>query len=73
MQHTLAADTNGGFDWINAAAASGNNTINLTTGSCIIANTALTITTPANIENATGGEGNDIITGNASSTNLRVG
>ena len=63
-------DTDGGEDMVNAAAASGNSTINLATGSATISGTGLTISNPGNIENLTGGEGNDTLTGNASANKL---
>ncbi|KAF0190269.1 MAG: hypothetical protein FD165_2810, partial [Gammaproteobacteria bacterium] len=66
-------DTDGGEDTINAAAALGDSTINLTTGAATIAGTGLTISSPGNIENATGGEGNDTLTGNAVSNKLQGG
>jgi len=69
-RRTLAADTDGGEDTINAAAASGNSIINLTTGSATIAGVAVTLTTPANLEISIGGESNDLLTGNAANNRL---
>ncbi|MFN9175559.1 MAG: proprotein convertase P-domain-containing protein [Synechocystis sp.] len=69
-RRTLAADTDGGEDTVNAAATSGNSVINLTTGSATIAGVAVTLATPANLEISIGGEGNDLLTGNASNNRL---
>lgn len=62
-----------GSDSINAAAVSGNSTINLNAGqNSTIAGKTLTTGGSTTIENAFGGDGNDTITGN-SSNNLLFG
>ena len=63
-------DTDGGIDTINTAAIGGAVNINLTTGAANLNGVALTISSPANIENAIGGEYNDTLTGNATSNRL---
>jgi subtilisin-like proprotein convertase family protein/Ca2+-binding RTX toxin-like protein len=73
-QRTLVADTGGGEDdAINVAAVSGNSMVNLSTGIATIAGTAVTFTTPANLENIGGGEGNDPLTGHNASHQLGGG
>jgi Ca2+-binding RTX toxin-like protein len=57
-------DVNGGRDTLNASAVTGNSTINLNNGSSsILAGKALTVS--GDIEIAFGGDGHDILTGNA--------
>ena len=69
-RNVLAADTDGGYDLINAAAASGDTTINLSAGTATIAGAGLTIASAANIEGAVGGDGNDVFTGNSAGNEL---
>ncbi|MFY1027393.1 S8 family serine peptidase [Actinobacillus seminis] len=65
-------DTNGGIDTINAAAMDGVIEVNLSTGKANLAGKALTINNPAQIENVTGGDYNDKLTGN-SAINVLIG
>lgn len=60
------ADSNGGIDWINAAAITGNLVLNLTAGasSTVDGGAFITISNTSTIENAVTGDGNDSITGN---------
>ena len=63
-----------GTDTLNAAAVSGNSTINLNGGTAsVLAGTTLTIAAGTVIENAYGGDGNDTITGNAAANTLYGG
>jgi Ca2+-binding RTX toxin-like protein len=55
------SDTNGGTDVVNAAAVTSASTIRLDGSTSIIDGVVLTLT---NIENAIGGDGNDILVGN---------
>ena len=65
-------DTNGGKDFLNAAAVSAGSTINLNNGTTsTIAGRSLTIN--GDVEHAYGGDGNDTITGNAMSNRLSGG
>lgn len=67
-------DASGGADTINAAAVSGNSNINLFPGmASTIAGRTLTLTTTTYIENAVGGDGNDVLTGNDKNNNLSGG
>ncbi|MEK7323495.1 MAG: S8 family serine peptidase [Pseudomonadota bacterium] len=67
-------DVSGGTDTINAAAVSGNSSINLFPGTTsTIAGRALTVATSTYIENAVGGDGNDALTGNDNNNNLNGG
>ena len=63
----LLSDINGGSDWINAAAVTGNMNLSLVAGArtTIDGVAAFTITRASEIENAVTGDGNDTITGNA--------
>lgn len=71
-QRATLTDTNGGKDILNASAVSSNSTINLNNGSTsTIAGKALTIS--GDIEYGYGGDGNDVITGNALSNVLNGG
>jgi len=54
----------GGINTINAAAVTGNTTINLVTGSANIGGTNLTIQNPGNFNNLISGDGNDSLTAN---------
>ncbi|MEE3732363.1 S8 family serine peptidase [Mannheimia haemolytica] len=65
-------DTNGGIDTINAAAMDGVIEVNLSTGKAKLAGKALTITNPQQIENVTGGDYNDKLTGN-NAVNVLIG
>ncbi len=69
-RNVLAVDSDSGEDTVNVAAATGNSIVNLNTGSALVAGRALTLSTPANLENAIGGEGDDTLTGNAASNKL---
>ncbi|MDP1612335.1 MAG: calcium-binding protein, partial [Sulfuritalea sp.] len=65
-------DGNGGADILNATAVSSGSTINLNNGSAsTIAGRSLTIN--GDVEHAFGGDGNDILTGNAQSNRLSGG
>jgi subtilisin family serine protease len=65
---TAIADTNGGIDFVNAAAVTTASTINLAPGGgSMIDGVALTLT---GIENAIGGDGNDRMTGSSGSNKL---
>ena len=57
---------NGGIDWINAAAITGNLMLDLTAGasSTVDGGVFITISNITTIENAVTGDGNDSITGN---------
>lgn len=67
-------DTNGGIDTINAAAASGDTTINLiSTRASTIAGSTLTIASGSVIENAITGSGNDRVFGNSANNELVTG
>jgi subtilisin-like proprotein convertase family protein len=61
------SDTDGGTDWINAAAVTGNFALNLNAGSAstLNGNNFISIASNTTIENAVTGDGNDTITGNA--------
>ena len=59
---TVITDTNGGLDFVNAAAVTSSSTINLNGGASVIDGVALTL---RNIENAIAGDGNDTLIGNA--------
>lgn len=66
---TTLIDTDGGHDFINASAVSGNSVINLNNGSLsTIAGRNLSIN--GDVEYAFGGDGNDTLTGNISSNRL---
>ncbi|MGH6735503.1 MAG: S8 family serine peptidase [Methyloceanibacter sp.] len=69
---TTLADTNGGTDWIDAAAVTGNMTLNLTAGMTTKVNGAswFTIAAGTAIENAVASDGNDTITGNGAANML---
>ena len=65
------ADTNGGTDTLNAAAVTSGSIINLNPGSTsTIAGRSLTIAAGTIIENAFGGDGNDVIVGNSAANKL---
>lgn len=71
--HRLLTDSNGGNDTINAAAVTSNSHIDLTPGAVSsIAGNTLTIDAGALIENAFGGDGNDVLIGN-SADNILLG
>lgn len=63
----ILTDTDGGEDWINAAAITGNLSLNLNAGSASSLNGAgfITIASGTTIENAVSGDGGDVLTGNA--------
>jgi Ca2+-binding RTX toxin-like protein len=68
----MLMDSNGGRDTLNASAVTGNSTINLINGSTsTIAGKSLSIS--GDIEIAFGGDGNDVLTGNALSNVLLGG
>jgi subtilisin-like proprotein convertase family protein len=66
------ADTDGGTDWIDAAAITGNLVLNLTAGSGSTVNgtSFIAVAAGTTIENAVTGDGSDTITGNNSSNIL---
>jgi 2',3'-cyclic-nucleotide 2'-phosphodiesterase (5'-nucleotidase family) len=64
---SVAADLRGGIDTLDYGATTADLTVNLNTG------TASGFTAIANIENVTGGFGNDILTGNFRNNTLRGG
>ena len=66
-------DTNGGIDTINAAAVTGNTSIDLAEGAATIAGRSLAIANAASFENAFGGDGADTLTGNAANNRLSGG
>jgi subtilisin-like proprotein convertase family protein len=67
--HAVAiSDINGGNDWINAAAVRTASTINLAGGASMIDGVNMTISTL--IENAVGGDGHDVLTGNTATNQL---
>ncbi|KIP15197.1 proconvertase P-domain protein [Burkholderia sp. MSHR3999] len=59
-----AVNGTGGRNTIDAAAVSGDTSINLLTGTASIGGTALTIRNPDQIQNLVGGDGNDTLTAN---------
>ncbi len=69
---TGLADTDGGTDWINAAAVSKNITLSLVSGvaSTIGADAFITVAAGTTIENIVTGDGNDNITGNTSANEI---
>ncbi|MEN2749201.1 S8 family serine peptidase [Sphingomonas sp. T9W2] len=69
---TVLVDSNGGIDWINAAAVSGDVVLDLgTTGGASFGGTrAFSLQRGTLIENAVTGDGNDKVTGNASANKL---
>ncbi len=66
------SDTDGGEDWINAAAITGNLGLNLNAASTSTLNGAsfVKVASGTTIENAMTGDGNDVITGNAANNTL---
>ncbi|WP_427452842.1 S8 family serine peptidase [Litorimonas sp. WD9-15] len=69
--HAVAfLDSNGGTDWINAAAVSSDSTVNLQAGTGTIDGITITL---ADIENIYAGDGNDILTGTSGSNTLYGG
>jgi subtilisin-like proprotein convertase family protein len=62
---TTLADTNGGSDWIDAAAVTGNVALNLATGATVNGVGWFTLAGGTVIENAATGDGNDTLTGSA--------
>ena len=70
----VLTDTDGGKDIINASAVSGNSTINLNAGATsTIAGKSFTIASGTDIEFAFGGDGSDVLTGNALSNRMQGG
>ena len=67
---TVLSDSDGGTDTINAAAVSGNTTLNLDTGSGTMAGNLFLIQSGTIIENAYTGDGDDSLTGNDSANIL---
>ncbi|MDR6787557.1 Ca2+-binding RTX toxin-like protein [Sphingomonas sp. BE138] len=67
QERTTLSDTNGGIDWINAAAISSDAQISLVEGetSRFAGRDAYTIAKGSAIENAVSGDGNDRLTGNS--------
>ena len=64
-------DTDGGTDWINAAAIAANSTIDLNAGkTSSLGSAKLTIAAGTLIENAIAGDGNDTLIGNAARNEL---
>ena len=59
-----------GIDTINAAAVTSSSTIDLAAGAMVIDATAITIAAGTVIENAIGGDGNDVLTGNGAANKL---
>jgi subtilisin-like proprotein convertase family protein len=69
---TTLADTDGGADWIDAAALSGNATVNLKAGAlCALGGGSFRIGAGTAIENCVTGDGNDSLTGNGLANELR--
>ena len=64
---TAVSDTNGGADTVNASAVSSNSTICLNGITGLIDGVAVTF---SNIENAVGGDGNDILVGDSGANEL---
>ena len=66
------ADTNGGTDWIDAAAVTGNVALNLNAGAVTKVNGVnwFTIAAGTTIEHAVTGDGNDTLTGNGAANRL---
>ena len=62
---TILTDTDGGTDWIDAAAMTGNLVLNLRAGasSTVNGSSFISVGATSNIENAVGGDGNDTING----------
>ncbi len=66
-------DTDGGTDWINAAAVTSDVSLSLVEGtSTSIGGTSFTIATGSVIEHAVTGDGNDMLSGNALDNELRA-
>ena len=65
-RRAIVTDTNGGVDWINAAALRGNLNLDLCAGaaSTLDGESFITIAAGTTIENAVTGDGNDTVTGN---------
>jgi subtilisin-like proprotein convertase family protein len=61
----ILADLNGGNDWIDAAAVTGNVVLNLATGATVNGAGWFTVAGGTVIENAATGDGNDTLTGSA--------
>ncbi len=73
-QRSVITESNGGTDTINAAAVTGNLTIDLAAGKGVIAGQAVTFAqTLGKIENIFAGDGNDLLTGNASGNTIHGG
>ena len=66
------SDTNGGVDWLDAAALTGNLALSLIAGSASSLNGAafITIASGSTIENAITGDGNDSLIGNSATNQL---
>ena len=67
---TLLSDTNGGTDWINAAAISGDLFLNLAGTSTYMDETIIQIAVGTVIENAVLGDGDDVVVGNSATNEL---
>jgi subtilisin-like proprotein convertase family protein len=67
---TSLADTNGGTDWIDAAAVTGNVALDLNAGASVNGASWFTIAGGTVIENAVTGDGNDTLTGNSVANKL---
>jgi subtilisin-like proprotein convertase family protein len=65
---TILSDSNGGSDWIDAAAVTGNVIVDLATGATV--NGVAWFTIAGAIENAVTGDGNDSLTGTAGANKL---
>jgi subtilisin-like proprotein convertase family protein len=67
---TTLTDSNGGTDWIDAAAVTGNVILNLATGATVNGVAWFTIAGGTAIENAVTGDGNDSLTGTGGANKL---
>ena len=68
------SDTDGGTDTINAAAVTGDTTINLNAGTTsTVAGRTFTVAAGTVVENVHGGDGDDTLTGNAAANELTGG
>ena len=67
---TTLTDSNGGTDWIDAAAVTGNVVLNLATGATVNSVAWFAIAGGTSIENAVTGDGNDSLTGTGTANKL---
>ena len=70
---SMITDTDGGTDTLNLATVTSNSTVNLNTVSGTIAGKTVTFAGGTIIENIYGGDGNDILTGNAANNSFHGG